>query len=214
MDQYRCPTGRQGRIVAAKMNQEHRALTSWGLKHVKIASDAAILDVGCGGGKTLSRLARRATHGKVFGIDYSPDMVHYAKEVNKKFLFQNRVEIVEAKVEEMAFPDNSFDLVTAFETYYFWSNLLDAFQEIRRVLKPEGKLLIVNEMVKDGVYEVEHAKLIEETHVRLLPVEEIKGVLESVDFVDVKVFIKRRSPWNAILAQKPGAIDNLTTFSA
>ncbi len=203
MDQYKRPTGRQGRIVAALMNQEHRALTTWGLTHVNIASDYVILDVGCGGGKTISRLAQRAIQGKVFGIDYSPDMVEYAKEVNNKFLAQNRVEIIEGSVEKMVFPDNFFDLVTAFEAYYFWPSLPDAFQEIKRVLKPEGKLLIANEMVKDGVYEVKHAKLIEKTHVRLLSLDEIKNVLQSVGFADVKVFTKCKSPWNAILAQKP-----------
>jgi ubiquinone/menaquinone biosynthesis C-methylase UbiE len=202
MDQYRRPTGRQGRLVAALMNQEHKALTSWGLKHVDIGSDFVILDVGCGGGKTVSRLAQRTIHGKVFGIDYSPDMVQYSKEVNKKFLAQNRAEIVEASVEKMIFPDNSFDLVTAIETYYFWSSLPDAFQEIKRVLKPEGTLLMVNEMVKDGMYEVKHAKLIKKTHVHLVQLDEIKNVLQSVGFVNVKIFTKRKSPWNAILAQK------------
>jgi ubiquinone/menaquinone biosynthesis C-methylase UbiE len=203
MDQYRRPTGRQGRIVAALMNQEHKALTSWGLTHVKIASGYVILDVGCGGGKTVSRLAQRAIQGKVFGIDYSPDMVEFAKEVNKKFLAQNRVEIVEGSVEKMVFPDNFFDLVTAFETYYFWPSLPDAFQEIKRVLKPEGKLLMVNEMAKDGVYEVKNAELIEINHVRLFTLDEIRSFLQSVGFVDIKVFTKIKSPWNAIHAQKP-----------
>ncbi len=203
MDQYRRPTGHQGRIVAALMNREHKALTSWGLKHVNIASDSVILDVGCGGGKTVNRLAQRAIQGKVFGIDYSPDMVKYAKAVNKKFLAQNRVEIVEGSVEKMVFPANFFDLVTAVETYYFWPSLPDAFQEIKRVLKPNGKLLMVNEMVKDRVYEVKHAKLIEKTHVRLLSLDEIRSILQSVGFVDVKVFTKGKSPWNAIVALKP-----------
>ena len=130
-------------------------------------------------------------------------MVEFAKEVNKKFLAQNRVEIVEGSVEKMVFPDNFFDLVTAFETYYFWSSLPDAFQEIKRVLKPEGKLLMVNEMAKDGVYEVKNAELIEKTHVRLFALDEIRSFLQSAGFVEVKVFTKCKSPWNAILAQKP-----------
>jgi ubiquinone/menaquinone biosynthesis C-methylase UbiE len=203
MDQYKQPKGRQGRLVAALMNREHKALTFWGLTHVNIGSDYIILDVGCGGGKTVNRLAQRTIQGKVFGIDYSPDMVKYAKEVNKKFLAQKRVEIVEASVEKMVFPDNFFDLVTAVETYYFWSSLPDAFQEIKRVLKPEGKLLMVNEMVKDGVFEVKHVKLVEKTHVHLVSLDEIRNVLQSVGFVDVTVFTKRKSPWNAVLAQKP-----------
>ena len=202
MNQYRYPTGPLGRYVAKQMNQGHEPLTLWGLTKVKIASNNIILDVGCGGGKTVSRLAQLAPHGKVFGVDHSFDMVEYSKKMNKKLIAQNRVQIVEGSVEKMSFPDNYFDLVTAFETYYFWLNFRDALKEIKRVLKPGGKLHLVNEMVKDGVYEVKNAKLIAETHVRLIPLQEIRNVMRSIGFVDVQVFTKTESPWNAVLAQK------------
>jgi ubiquinone/menaquinone biosynthesis C-methylase UbiE len=140
--------------------------------------------------------------GKVFGIDYSADMVEYSQKVNKILIAENRVEIREGSVEKTGFPGNFFDLVTAIETYYFWYSLPDALQEIKRVLKPEGKLLVVNEMVKDGVYEVEHAEMIERTQVCLFPLEEIRRIMESVGFVNVQIFTKDESPWNAILAQK------------
>jgi len=202
LDQYKRPTGRSGRLVAALMNKRHSALSLWGLKHVNIKPDYVILDVGCGGGKTVSRLAQRAFLGKVFGIDHSADMVTYSKKVNKKWIAENRVEIIEGSVEKMGFSDNFFDLVTAIETYYFWPSFTDALQEIKRVLKPEGRLLMVNEIVKDGVYEIKHAKMIEKAQVRLFPLEEIRNILRSVGFADVQIFTKAKSPWNAILAQK------------
>jgi ubiquinone/menaquinone biosynthesis C-methylase UbiE len=202
LDQYKCPKGRRGRVVAALMNKGHEALTLWGLTHVNIEPDYVILDVGCGGGKTVSRLAQQAPLGKVFGIDYSPDMVEYSRKVNKKLIAENRVEVREGSVEKTRFPDNFFDLVTAIETYYFWPSLPDALQETKRMLKPGGRLLMVNEMVKDGVYEVENAEMIEKTQVRLTPLEEIRNIMESVDFANVQVFTKAESPWNAILAQK------------
>ena len=202
MDQYKCPTGRQGKRVAALMNQSHKPLTLWGLTHVNIESNYVILDVGCGGGKTVSRLAQRAPLGKVFGIDYSADMVDYSLKVNKKLVAENRVKIVAASVEKTGFPDNFFDLATAVETYYFWPSLSDALREIRRVLKPNGKLLMVNEMVKDGEYEIKNAKIIEQTHVHLITLEEIKDAILSTGFVDVQVFTKAGSPWNVILAKK------------
>jgi ubiquinone/menaquinone biosynthesis C-methylase UbiE len=201
-DQYQCPTGLPGRLVAKLMNQEHEPLTLWGLTKVKIASDDVILDVGCGGGKTVNRLAQQAPKGKAFGIDYSADMVEYSKKVNKRLIAQNRVQIVRGSVEKMGFPNDYFDLVTAFETTYYWPSFRDALKEIKRVLKPDGTLLLVNEMVQDGVYEVKYAKLIEETHVRLLPLAEIRNVMRSVGFVSVRVFTKAESPWNAVLAQK------------
>jgi SAM-dependent methyltransferase len=200
--QYRCPTGRPGRYIAKLMNQGHEPLTLWGLTKVKIASSDVILDVGCGGGATVRKLAKLAPHGKVFGIDISHDMVEYSKKVNENLIAPNRIQIIEGSVEKMSFPDNYFDLVTAFETYYFWSNFRNALKEIKRVLKPSGKLHLVNEMVKDGLYEVKNAKLIAETHVRLIPLQEIRNIMLAIGFVDVQVFTETESPWNAVLAQK------------
>jgi SAM-dependent methyltransferase len=203
MDQFKRPTGRRGRFVAALMNRGHQPLSLWGLTHVNIEPDYVVLDVGCGGGKTVNRLAQRVVLGKVFGLDYSADMVKYSKKVNKKLIAENRVEIIERSVDNTGFPDNFFDLVTAIETYYFWPNISDALQEIKRVLKPSGKLLVINEMVKDGVYDIKHAKKIKQAHVQLLPLEEIRNIMQNVGFADVQTFTKANSPWNAILAQKP-----------
>ena len=202
MDQYKRPTGRRGRLVAALMNRGHKSLSLWGLTHVNIEPDYVILDVGCGGGKTVGRLAQRAVQGKVYGIDYSADMVEYSKKVNKKLIAENRVEIIEVSVEKMGFSGNYFDLVTAIETCYFWQSFSDALQEINRVLKPGRKLLLVNEMIKNGVYEIKHAEMIQKTHVRLLPLEEIMDIMHFVGFTHVQMFTKVDSPYNAILAQK------------
>ncbi|MCW4006811.1 MAG: class I SAM-dependent methyltransferase [Candidatus Bathyarchaeota archaeon] len=203
MSQFRCPKGEQGKKVAALMNTEHEALTTWGLQFVEIPKDATILDVGCGGGKTVNRLARMAPEGKIAGTDYSEDMVTYSKTVNAQLIKQGHVEIIEGSVENLQFPEGTFDLVTAVETYYFWSSLLDAFQQIHRVLKPQGKLLLINEMIKDLAYEKKNAETIKKAHVHLVALEEIKGLLEAAGFVKVQVFKKEETAWNVVLAQKP-----------
>jgi ubiquinone/menaquinone biosynthesis C-methylase UbiE len=200
--QYSYPTGVSGRKVATNMNKGHWNLTTWGFKHVNIKPDFIILDVGCGGGKTISRLTRHALQGKVYGIDHSADMVDYSRQVNKKLIATNRVEIVQGSAERTGFKDDFFDLVTAIETYYFWSNLTDAFLEIKRILKSGGWLLIISEMIKDGVYEVENAEIIAKTKVHLVPLKEMQKILYSAGFSSVNVCRKRKADWNAILAQK------------
>jgi len=173
-----------------------------GTNKSKIASNDVILDVGCGGGKTLGRLARLAPFGKVFGVENSSDMVDYSKKVNEKLISRDRVQIVGGSVEKMCLPDNYFDLVKACEAYYFWLNFRDALKEIKRVLKPDGKPCLLNEMAKDGVYEIKNAKLIEKTHVHLSPLQETRNVMLSIGFADVQAFTKTESPWNTVLAQK------------
>jgi 2-polyprenyl-3-methyl-5-hydroxy-6-metoxy-1,4-benzoquinol methylase len=61
------------------MNFGHSGLTRWGLTKVEIRENATVLDIGCGGGRALERLASLAILGKVVGIDYSEDSVAVAR---------------------------------------------------------------------------------------------------------------------------------------
>ncbi len=202
LEQFRCPKGYKGRIVAASMNTRHDALTNWGLKKVEIEPQFVILDVGCGGGETINKLANLAFQGKVYGIDLSSDMVKYSKQKNSGLIAKKQVSIVKSPVDKLNFPKDFFDLITAIETYYFWPNLTDAFREINRVLKPNGKLILINEMIKNGKYEIENAEIISKTYVKLVPLIEIKSILQSIGFINIEIFLKNESAWNTIIAQK------------
>jgi len=172
------------------------------MSHVKIEPQFRVLDVGCGGGRTIGKLANLTVEGWVFGVDYSKDMVKFSKERNRKLVEEGRIQLLQSSVHKMSFPDGFFDLVTAVETYYFWDTLQGAFRELNRVLKPGGKLLLVNEMIKDGEYEVDNAQMIARAHVHLRALEELMALLKSEGFIDVKIFRKAGSPWNALLAKK------------
>jgi SAM-dependent methyltransferase len=71
VNQCQNPTGRVGRLVLRNMNSRHSKVTDWGLSHASIGKQDIVLDVGCGGGRTVSKLAAIATQGKVYGIDHS-----------------------------------------------------------------------------------------------------------------------------------------------
>jgi SAM-dependent methyltransferase len=203
MDQFKCPKGKDGLTVAKLMNNRHSALTEWGLKKTGIKPNFIVLDVGCGGGETLKKLAQKTPQGRIYGIDHSKDMVNFSKQVNEEAITKEHVFVVEGSVDEMKFSDDFFDLVTGIETYYFWPNLLEAFQEIRRVLKPKGKLVLISEMIKDGSFEIKNAKLIKQTHVKIVHLKKLQKMLKEQGFIDVKVFRKKNSAWNVVIAQKP-----------
>ena len=65
MNQCRRPFWWLGRRVARVMNIQHSELTDWGLEHLPIETTFTLLDVGCGGGRTVLKLAARAGAGKV-----------------------------------------------------------------------------------------------------------------------------------------------------
>ncbi|MBA7556206.1 2-methoxy-6-polyprenyl-1,4-benzoquinol methylase, mitochondrial [subsurface metagenome] len=109
--QCRKPTGSFGRFVGMGMNTGHGRLRRWGLSHISINLDAFILDVGCGGGKAVQELAQISSSGKVFGIDYSEEMVQLARKINKKFVENGHVEIMHGFVSSLPFTDGGTLLI-------------------------------------------------------------------------------------------------------
>ena len=92
-DNMRKPQGKLGNIQLKSMNKEHTPVSLWGLKHLNINPEDIVLDVGCGGGININRMAKDAK--KVYGIDYSIESVKLSREVNKKLIDNGQVEIHE-----------------------------------------------------------------------------------------------------------------------
>ncbi|MBQ3313871.1 MAG: class I SAM-dependent methyltransferase [Prevotella sp.] len=140
------PEGSLGRAMLCFMNYTHAPLTNWGLKLVNVQDGWTMLDVGCGGGFTIRRLLKRSKDAQVYGIDISEESVTKARKVNADVL-DKQVYVTQGSAEQLPYSDEMFDLVTAVETVYFWPNLPDCLQEVRRVLKPGGKFAIMVEVV-------------------------------------------------------------------
>lgn len=142
-DNMRKPKGKLGQIQLKSMNKEHTPVALWSLKHLDIKSDDIILDVGCGGGININRMAKNVK--KVYGVDYSIESVKVSREVNRQEIYDGKVEVVKGDVQSLPFEDDTFDIVTAFETVYFWPNIEKCFGEVKRVLKSGGIFLIGTE---------------------------------------------------------------------
>lgn len=140
------PEGSLGRAMLCFMNYTHAPLTNWGLKLVNVQDGWTMLDVGCGGGFTIRRLLKRSKDAQVYGIDISEESVTKARQVNAEVL-DKQVYVTQGSAEQLPYNDEMFDLITAVETVYFWPNLPDCLQEVRRVLKPGGKFAIMVEVV-------------------------------------------------------------------
>ncbi len=137
------PQGYSGRFMLSMMSAGHAPLTDWGLSHLTLAWDANIIDIGCGSGKTVQKLLGLCPNGFVTGLDYSTLSVEHSKKENETAIREGRCEILEGNVASLPFEDNSFDCAIAVETIYFWPE--GSFREVHRILKPEGKFLIICE---------------------------------------------------------------------
>jgi ubiquinone/menaquinone biosynthesis C-methylase UbiE len=179
------------------MNSRHSKVTDWGLGHVSIEKGYTILDVGCGGGRTLSKLAERVTQGKVYGVDYSEESVKASKRNNSCWLEIGRVEVRHGSVSQLPFEDQMFDLVTAVETHFWWPNLPTDMREIFRILKAGGTLTIVAEVYRGA--NTNMAKLCEKyasrTGMTLLDVAGHRDLFAQAGYSDIEIFEERVSGW-------------------
>lgn len=133
-----------GRFILKSMNKGHEKLASWGRSYLKIEKDYTVLDLGCGGGRNIEYFLTKAN--KVYGIDHSETSVKMASEINKEAIEYGRCQISVGDVRSLPFENESIDIITAFETIYFWDDIEECFKEIYRLLKNGGQFLICNEV--------------------------------------------------------------------
>lgn len=201
--QARKPDKWFGRIFARAMNQGHASMTDWGLHHVTIESRFKVLDIGCGGGATVQKLAAIALEGMVYGIDYAEGSIAVSRELNSRLIGEGRVVIQKASVSHLPFPDDTIDLATAIETQYYWPDLVGDMREILRVLKPGGKLVVIAEMYKGG--KCDWLKwpvmwLLRSSH---LSVSDHRELFASASYVNVEIFEENSKGWICAIATKP-----------
>ena len=116
----RKPKGFLGKIMINRMNEGHAKLSDWGLSHLKDIYPSEIADFGCGGGINVAKLINLFPNAKVTGFDYSNVSVKESKKVNAQEISNGICSIVQGDVSKTPFENEKFDLITAFETVYFW----------------------------------------------------------------------------------------------
>lgn len=197
----RKPEGFWGRMMVAGMNGgSHAAMASWGLDLANVSAEGEILDIGCGGGANLSRLMDRSLRAKVTGVDYSSVSVDKSRKVNADAIAKGRCKVLEASVASLPFKDDSFAMATAFETVYFWPDIEKSFAEVRRILVPGGKFLIVNE--DDGLSgnNEKWEKMIDGMHT--YTPDELKAKLSAAGFRDIVVHLNESKHWLCAITTK------------
>lgn len=107
--------------------------------------------------------------------------------------------VMRGSVADMLFASAQFDLVTAFETVYFWPDLPQSFAEVRRVLRPGGTFLICNECGGENPKDERWTEKID--GMTIYRDGQLREALEQAGFRNVEVHKNGRG-WLCVLAKK------------
>ena len=155
------------------------------VKMAKVVPGEVVLDVGCGTGTlTIAAKDRAGPTGQVHGIDASPEMIDVAREkAGKKGA---DVDFRVGLIEDIPFPDGQFDVVLSSLMLHHLPDDVkrQGFQEIRRVLKPDGRFLAIDLSPSGGV--LGHLVQILGLHRGEGTLEEVSGMLTAAGFTAVQ----------------------------
>ena len=203
VSQTRKPEGFLGKMMLNGMNSGHSPMADWGMSNLPDRARMEIADLGCGGGRNAGELLKRYPLSKVTAIDYSPLSVEKAAEYNRSMINAGRCIVQEGDVSALKLNDNTYDLVTAFETIYFWPGLEKCFTEVFRIMKAAGTFLIVNESDGTDKTALQFEKIID--GMKCYTVDTIQAALKSAGFCEIKSYHHPSKPWIAVLAKKAEA---------
>lgn len=140
---YKKPEGKTGEKLLDIMDQNHTPIALWSYTNMDVNEDDVLLDIGCGSGLNIKRLFQKSPKAKSYGVDYSSTSVKKSIVMNHEDVEKGNIIIKQANVLDMPFEDEQFDKITAFSTVFFWPDIINAFLEVKRVLKTGGKFFIV-----------------------------------------------------------------------
>ena len=198
----RHPKGFWGKQALKAMNgPRHAALPEWVMEQIQVSEDARVLDVGCGGGANVSRLLALCPKGTVTGLDISAAAIDMTKELNYRAFVDKLCNVAGGNALQIPLVKETYDLVTAFETIYYWSSLVSGAEEMFRVLKPGGMCVIANEM--DGEGEEDRKMERSVGGIRIYSIAEIKEDLTEAGFTDITAAHDKERHFVCVIARKP-----------
>ena len=100
-----------------------------------------VLDLACGTGELLQRIAEEVPEAGLTGVDLAPKMVDRARH---KLAERSEVQIQQADAHDLPFADESFDVVVCANTFHYFTHPEQVLREACRVLRPGGRLVLLD----------------------------------------------------------------------
>lgn len=196
------PQGAAGEEMLRRMGKSHSNVTDWALSQLSLNGSERILDIGCGGGDALKKMSARISKGSLTGVDYSPVSVELSRKNNISDIKSGKMQIKEASVEALPFPDNSFDVIYTIESFYFWGSQIENLKEIRRILTKNGIFMIIADIHGDAELTEDAIENIKKYNLFNPSTAQLRKLLESAGFKNVKLYTKDGTSWICTKAYK------------
>ena len=197
--QCRKPHGEEGIQTIKNMNENHKDISKFAFECVNVSENDMILDIGCGGGVNIEKFLK-LTKNNVDGLDYSEISVAESIKRNKKAVDEKRCEVIQADVINMPIEDETYDLVCAFETIYFWPDIKNTFKEVSRIIKENGQFMIAQETDGNHPDDEKWLSTVEGMHV--YTANQLENYLTNAGFNSVKSFKKENDYILVVIAKK------------
>jgi len=172
------------------LNYGNRSMISAVVRLLDAKAGETIVDVGFGGGYALELIAPKVIPARVMGVEISNAMIEAAKA-----RWGETIEVQLADAAAMPFADGFFDGIISVNTIYFWNNPVAVLQEFRRVLRPNGRLVL-----GIGMKEMMRWSPLTWFGFRLFSSKEIERMLDAAGF---EAIIQRAGLGELIVVARP-----------
>lgn len=191
----RKPQGEDGKEMLLRMNESHSPVTGWALGLWEISESDRILDIGCGGGGALHRMAEQVVSGHLTGVDYSEVSVAVSRKTNREAVAAGKMDVQAGTVEALPFDTGTFDKIITVESFYFWPDPAENLKEVLRVLKPGGTFLLVADIYEKADLSEKNRDNIRQYDLFNPTLEELQDLLERAGFAHVRIHTNPGTDW-------------------
>lgn len=143
-----------------------------------VAPGEAVLDLACGTGELLRRIATETPTAELTGVDLAPGMAHRARQ---KLADVPRARVESADAHDLPFPDDAFDALVCASTFHYFTSPAAVLAEGTRVLRPGGRLVVLDWCRDFWTCRVMDAVLrwVDPAHGNCYTVQELRGLIET-----------------------------------
>ncbi len=185
-----------GRLIAWRLARVNREPNEWAVNLLNLKSGDHVLEIGFGPGLALELVAARVPHGLVTGVETSTIMLQAASRRNAAAIATGFMELREASITALPYPDNRFDKGLAVQVINYLPDPLAGLRECYRVLKSGGRIVLYFESPEkftgkgkllDGIY-------------RPYTSEQVEQFLRQAGFSATGTETKQWSYWKGLCA--------------